>query len=277
MCASVVVFQRKPFFGQKAGLQMVSLRARHLLIFGLFVAGLFAGGPAVAQNSAAAAPVRLTLPEIVDNMAKTNAERNKDLEHYQGKREYELDYKGFPKDLHADMVVLVSYNAPSTVEFTEVSQSGSKLILNRVIKPIMETEQESMKPANHSRVQVTADNYNFTLLDDPESNGCPYVLGVEPKAPNKFLFRGKIWVDGKDFAVCRIEAEPAKNPSFWIKSTAIHHSFMKVEDFWLPAENNSASNIRLGGRATLTIKYEDYQVQPAPGLQAIANLPTASH
>lgn len=256
---------------------MVYLRARHLLISGLLAVSLFAAGPAVAQDSAPAPTVRLTLPEIVDNMARTNAERNKNLEHYQGRREYELDYKGFPKDLHADMVVEVSYNAPSTVEFTEVSQSGSKVILNRVIKPIMETEQESMKPANHARVQVTGDNYNFTMLDEPESNGCPYVLGVEPKVPNKFMFRGKIWVDGKDFAVCRIEAEPAKNPSFWIKSTAIHHSFMKIGDFWLPEENNSASNIRLGGRATLTIKYEDYMVQPVPGLQANSNLPTASH
>jgi hypothetical protein len=232
----------------------------------------------MAQDAApVAAPARLSLSEIVDNMAKTNAQRARDLEHYQGKREYELDYKGFPENLHADMVVRVSYSAPSTVEFTTISQSGSKLILNRVIKPIMTTEQESIQPANRDRVQVTGDNYNFTLLDS-EDNGtsCPYVLGVEPKVPNKFLFRGKIWVNAKDFAVCRIEAEPAKNPSFWIKSTAIHHSFMKVGDFWLPAQNESASNIRLGGRATLTIKYEDYQVQGVSESQAAASVPQAS-
>ena len=257
---------------------MVYSRARYLLIPGLLVASLFLPGLAVAQDAAPeSGPARLSLSEIVDNMAKTNARRAKDLEHYQGKREYQLDYKGFPGDLHADMVVGVSYSAPSTVEFTEISQSGSKLIVNRVIKPILATEQESMQPANYASVQVTAVNYNFTLLDSQDSDsGCPYVLGVEPKVPNKFLFRGKIWVDAKDFAVCRIEAEPAKNPSFWIKSTAIHHSFMKVGDFWLPAENNSASNIRLGGRATLTIKYEDYQVQAAPKFEALATLPLAS-
>jgi hypothetical protein len=257
---------------------MAYRRARNFLVANLLVASLFSGGrAAVAQDAAPeAAPARLSLPEIVDNMAKTNAQRAKDLEHYQGKREYQLDYKGFPGDLHADMVVRVSYSAPSTVEFEVVSQSGSKLILNRVIKPIMATEQESIQPANYSRVQITADNYNFTLLDSQDSgDGCPYELGVEPKVPNKFLFRGKIWVDGKDFAVCRIEAEPAKNPSFWIKSTAIHHSFMKVGDFWLPAANSSASNIRLGGHAILTIKYEDYQVQAAPGLRAIATLPSS--
>jgi hypothetical protein len=252
-------------------------RARCFPVLTLLVAGLLAPARGTAQDSVAV-PARLSLSEIVSNMAKTNARRAKDLEHYQGKREYQLDYKGFPENLHAEMVVRVSYSAPSTVEFTEISQSGSKLIINRVIKPILETEQESIKPANRNGIQVTADNYNFTLLDSEDNDtSCPYVLGVEPKVPNKFLFRGRIWVDAKDFAVCRIEAEPAKNPSFWIKSTAIHHSFMKIGDFWLPAENNSASNIRLGGRAVLTIKYEEYQVQGAPGSQAIASLPPASN
>ncbi len=258
---------------------MVSSQARYFLVAGLLVAGLFSPSRAAAQDaSPSAEPIRLSLPEIVDRLGKTAAENVRDLGHFQGKREYELDYQGFPHQMQADMVVLVSYSAPSTEEFTTVSETGSKLILNRVIKPIMQTEQESLQPANRQRVQITADNYNFTLLDTQDSaDGCPYVLGVEPKVPNKFLFRGKIWVDGKDFAVCRIEAEPAKNPSFWIKSTAIHHSFMKVGDFWLPAENNSASNIRLGGHAKLTIKYEDYQVQAAPGPQVTASLPPSSN
>ena len=83
--------------------------------------------------------------------------------------------------------------------------------------------------------------------------------------PSKLLYHGRIWVDSKDFAVCRIEAEPAKNPSFWIKKTDIHHSYLKVGDFWLPAENQSVSAIRGGGRAVLTIKYQNYEILAARG------------
>ena len=261
---------------------MMRQRSIYILILCLLAAVVLSpvrGGAQETAQGAGAAATRLSLSEIVNNLAKSDDQRAKELVHYQGKREYQIDYKGFPHDLHAEETVLVTYNAPSTVEFTEVSEEGSKLILNRVIRPIMKTEQESIQPGNHERTLITADNYNFTLLDSSaaDGNACPYILGVEPKMPNKFLFRGKIWVNDKDFAICKIEAEPAKNPSFWIKSTAIHHSFMKIGDFWLPAENESASNIRIGGRATLTIKYEDYQVQPAPGLQAIANLPPHSY
>jgi hypothetical protein len=70
-------------------------------------------------------------------------------------------------------------------------------------------------------------------------------------------------VNAKDFAVCRIEAEPAQNPSFWIRQTEIHHAYLKIGDFWFPAENRSVSTLRLGGRATLTIEYGDYKILEA--------------
>jgi hypothetical protein len=64
--------------------------------------------------------------------------------------------------------------------------------------------------------------------------------------------------------VTRIEAEPAENLSFWTKKSEIHCEYKKVRAFWLPARNESVSHIRLGGRATLTIEYKDYQVTDAP-------------
>jgi hypothetical protein len=169
--------------------------------------------------------------------------------------------------MHAQMVVDMTYTAPATEEYKVVSQSGPKWMINLVIKRLMETEQESIEPKIRPSTQVSGQNYNFTMLAPEDAgDGCTYVLGVEPKTPNKFLFRGRIWVDDKDFAVCRIEAEPAKNPSFWIKKTQIHHSFVKVGDFWFPAENKSVSNIRLDGHATLTIKYGDYEIQASHAL-----------
>jgi hypothetical protein len=216
-----------------------------------------------------AAPAHLSLDEIVNHMTVRNAERANALRHYQGTREYQVDYKGFYGNVHAEMVVTVRYDAPATEEFTVVSQRGSKWIIKHVIERLLETEQESIKDQNRAGIEVTSENYYFTLLGTQETgDGCPYVLGVQPKVPTKFLFRGRIWVDAKDFAVCRIDAEPAKNPSFWIKKTEIHHSFVKLGDFWLPAENRSTSDIRLNGRATLTIKYEDYMFPDAPSVQA---------
>jgi hypothetical protein len=87
-----------------------------------------------------------------------------------------------------------------------------------------------------------------------------YILAVEPRTKNKLLYRGRIWVDAEDFAVVRIEAVPAKNPSFWTKETKIEQVYTKVGEFWLPLSNRSNSAIRLGGHAYFTIQYQAYQI-----------------
>jgi hypothetical protein len=89
---------------------------------------------------------------------------------------------------------------------------------------------------------------------------------------NKFLYRGKIWVDSNDFAVTRIEAQPSKSPSFWVKRSDVHHRYQKVDDFWLPAENETESWIRMGGHALLSIEYKEYRIIEAAPLR-----PAESH
>ena len=126
---------------------------------------------------------------------------------------------------------------------------------------MIDAEKEAQEAAIRASVELNTQNYNFTSLERrTNAGGCGYVLGIQPKVPNKFLYRGRIWVDDQDFAVCRIEGEPAKNPSIWITKTEIRHNYQKFENFWLPVENQSVSSLRLGGRATLTIMYQDYEI-----------------
>ena len=243
-------------------------------IFALLSCLLVPAMASFAQDSAEKAAARLTLPEVVARLTERNAERAAELSGFRSERTYQIDYKGIPHAMHAEMVVDLTYSAPATEDFKVVSQSGSKLLVDLVLKRLLDTERESHDDKNRDSVQITGRNYNFTMLDSKDVvDGCSYVLEVEPKVPSKFLFRGRIWVDDKDFAVCRIEAEPAKNPSFCIKKTEIHHSFMKVGEFWLPAQNTSVSHIRLDGSATLTIKYGNYEVQTTHALNMHAPQP----
>ena len=204
----------------------------------------------------------LSTDQVVDNLVRKNQERAQALLHSEGTRVYHLAYRGFPSDRDAEMTVKATYDSPSSKEFTVVSESGSKLILNRVFKKLLEGEKEAAQPAINARTQLNRDNYEFALVGyEPSSTGGQYVLAVTPKARSKYVYRGKVWVDAIDFAVTRIEVEPTQNPSFWTKKSQIHHEYKKVGDFWLPARNESVSYIRLGGRATLTIEYTDYHVR----------------
>jgi hypothetical protein len=223
-----------------------------------------------AQSSIPQEPIesRLNLSQLLDRLVERNAERADALQKFQGRRVYSLVYTGFPSSFHAEMVVNMTYDAPATKEFKIISQSGSQWIIDRILKRLLDAELESMSEENRERGALSPRNYDFSSLerqDTPDS--CSYVVAVQPKTPSKLLYRGRIWVDSKDFAVCRIEAEPAKNPSFWIKKTEIHHSYLKIGDFWLPSENESVSTVRGGGRAVLTIKYQEYEILAARGLK----------
>jgi hypothetical protein len=218
-------------------------------------------GSAFAQAAQSASQIQLTLPQVVEKLVERNGERAKALESYKAKRVYNLDYVGFPSGLHADMAVDMAYYAPATKEFHVTSENGPRWLVNRVLRKLLETEQEAIQEQNRQGIELNPNNYDFKAIAyEQNDSGCTYVLTVEPKIATKFVYRGRVWVDNKDFAVCRIEAEPAKNPSIWIKKTEIRHLYKKVGDFWLPAENQSISTIRFDGRATLTIKYADYEI-----------------
>jgi len=213
---------------------------------------------------------RPTIEQVVDNLVAKNAERTAALQRYQSRRFYRLDYTGFPTSLKAEMVVDMVYEAPATKNFKIVSQSGPKWMIERIFKGLMQAEQEALNSKNRERVALDRRNYEFTGMEFQDTgDGCSYLLTVQPKIPNKLLYRGRVWVNSKDFAVCRIEAEPSKNPSMWIKSTAIHHIYKKFGDFWFPSENESTSTMRVGGHAVLSIQYRNYEILAARPLEEI--------
>jgi hypothetical protein len=221
---------------------------------------------AVAQPSdiPAASPPRLSAEEIVTNLVRRNLERARALGAYQGTRVYRLEYRGFPGSRSAEMTVDVKFRSPGTKEFTIRSENGSKLIIERVFKRMLQSEKEALTEENQAHVALNDDNYRFSLVgNESMPAGLSYILSVEPRTDNKLLYRGRIWVDAADFAVVRIEATPAKNPSFWTKETKIEQVYTKTGDFWLPSSNRSSSNIRLGGHANFAIDYQNYEITDA--------------
>lgn len=251
------------------------MRAPVSMLMALAIALGLAAGPNTAsaqQNTQADTSGQhglFSLEQVVLNLEQRNAQRAAALQQFEGKRTYRMQYRGLLGDKDAEMVVKVSFHAPNVKDFTVVSQSGSKFVIDHVFKKLLEGEQEAAQGENRQDTALTRQNYNFELAGyEITAQGAQYVLNLLPRTRNKFLYRGKIWVDAKDFAIVRIEAEPGRTPSMWIKKTDITHRYLKVNNFWLPAENRTESFIRLGGKATLSIQYQDYRIIKATPLGA---------
>src|SRR5271165_6275330 len=222
---------------------------------------LLIGVPAVAQQANVSAP--LSADAVMGRVVEMNEVRAKGLESYSSVRSYHLECHCVSHK-KADMVVRIDYQAPNNKEFTIVSESGSGTVRDRVFKKLLEAEQESMRAENQQRSAITPENYTFQLSDYQKSDTDElYVIDVQPQSKNKFLFRGRIWVSAKDFAIIRVEGQPAVNPSWWTVKTDFKRSYQKIGDFWLPESNESETKVRVFGTAVLSIEYRDYQVTTA--------------
>ena len=225
-------------------------------------------GRTVAIENLIASP--LSLQQVVERMTKMNRERSEALRNYTSVRVYHLELKGIIHE-SADMVAKMTYRWPDQKEFTIVSEGGSEIMRNRVLKAILTAEKEAMQKENREQTALNMSNYELSLVG-VEGSPQPkyYVLEATPRVKNKFLFKGKVWVDAQDFAVSRIEGQPAKNPSWWTRKNDITYTYQKLGDFWLPARTQSITEVRIFGHTVLNIEYKDYH------LVETRNLETAS-
>ena len=201
----------------------------------------------------------LPVEQIVERMQQHEANQLRELKHYDAVRHYQVQYKGFGTHLAAKMEVELNYNKATGKSFHIVSLNGSKLLCDKVLNRAVESEQEASKDRSSTALNTT--NYRFQLSGTEPVDGRPaYILNVDPLKKSKFLYRGRVWVDSDEYAVVKIDVEPARNPSFWIRGTHIVNTYVKTDGVWLPAKNRSESKIRFGGTALLEIDYGTYHV-----------------
>ena len=89
--------------------------------------------------------------------------RARALKHYHSTRHYAVEYRGFPTDLSASMVVEASFDAASGKSFRIVSQSGSKFLADKVLKRAVDSEKEASQ--DKGSTALTPANYKFNLAE----------------------------------------------------------------------------------------------------------------
>jgi len=206
------------------------------------------------------ADASLDVTKIIDQLYVADDLRNVQMEHYTSIRKYTAENKRFKK--HAEVEVAECYSATAGKQFVTLSESGSRIIRNRVIHKLIDTESEAFTSNIRQQTRFSHENYHFRLLGTEEIEGRPaFVLEVKPKQKEKYLVEGKIWVDQNDFAITKIEGRPAKKPSFWTRSVFFVRRYGKIAGLWLPVLTSSESNVLIAGKSTLEVQYDNYTVQ----------------
>ena len=210
--------------------------------------------------AAAADEAGVQLPtgdEVVARMLARDNERQAALNGYTAARRYVLENRGHNK--RAEMVVRVTCLSDGSKQFETISATGWGGARKFVFPRLLEAEVEAARPGVRERSRIIPENYTFEMVGTTLLGTRPaYMLSIVPRTANKYLTRGRIWIDAEEYAIVRIEGKPAKNPSFWIKSVQFVHTYDKRDSFWFPVSDRSVTDARIFGSTEVTIEYFDY-------------------
>jgi hypothetical protein len=203
----------------------------------------------------------ITTEDVIARLVESDQTRQAQM----GSLSYLCRYKLENKNRRAEMLVSWTRGADGEKRYVILSETGDGGVRSHVFHKLVEAEVEASKPAERGRARITPDNYDFRLVGrDTVGDREAYVLELEPKIQAKYLTRGRIWVDARDFAVIRVEGAPSRNVSFWTKKVDFVQTFEKNGPFWLASSNHSVTDARFFGLADLTLEYFNYELQPAP-------------
>ena len=198
------------------------------------------------------------LNTILSRMEQAQAESHARMSAYSVTREY----KFFGDDQqHAKSQVLakVDFAPPNQKNYTIEQSSGSGQG-EKITRKVLDHEKQMAK-GDTSGAAINRENYDFEYLRCEAINGRrAYLLQLFPKRNDKNLIKGQAWIDAETFHPLRVEGEPMKTPSWWVKSVKYSFTFGPVADMWLQTGMQAVANIRLLGQHTMVARDVNYQV-----------------
>ncbi len=225
------------------------------------VYGQAVGEPAAANSE---------LNTVVAGVTATQVTNHERVRPYTVLREYRLSSEK-QSDAESEVVAEVNFMPPGKKDYSiqnTVGNGRGEKVVRRVL------DHEAEMAGEWTQTAITEANYTFELLGrEPVAGQNCYILQLTPKRDSRDLLKGKAWVDPSTYQIVRIEGEPARTPSWWVKSVKIVLQFADVRGMWMQTSAHADADVRLFGRHTL--ESHDLDVRTADAV-AQARLPRFS-
>jgi hypothetical protein len=155
------------------------------------------------------------------------------------------------------VVADVSFLPPDRKSY-EIKQTSGSGHGEKVVTKVLQHESEMTKAARS--IPISRDDYEFTDMGEQYLNGrrC-YVLGTKAKKNSTSLVNGTVWLDADTYRILRVEGQPPKSPSWWLKSMTVAMNYGWLGGMWMQTSTVGTADVRFFGRHTLTSR--DVQVQ----------------
>jgi hypothetical protein len=240
-------------------------------MIGAMLGMLLATAAAAASGNAGVATAPPDLAKIITSMVQAQEQNRAQHTAYEVVRTYRI-FRPEETDPKSKVTALVSFLPPHLKTYKIEESTGG--ITERVVRNALQHEVELTQDPTKS--EYSPENYDFTLIGQEmlQGNLC-YVLGMQPKRESKDLLQGKAWVDAKTFLIHRVEGQPSKNLSWWIRDVHITLMYNNVNGMWLRTASQASASVRFKGEMKFASRDVDFRpVEDVAALHTTVPLPT---
>jgi hypothetical protein len=135
-----------------------------------------------------------------------------------------------------------------------VREGGSEYVRNKILRGMLNSEQQLVAHGKPLRASLDANNYAFEdggTTDD----GLQRVV-LKGKRKSEGIVNGSLFFEPQGGYVKRIEGRLVKSPSFWVHDVDVTWKFARVGGHVLPVEVSSLGKVRMYGGSKFRMVYD---------------------
>jgi len=156
-------------------------------------------------------------------------------------------------------------SALGRITYQVLGFEGDHTVQKEVIARYIEAEIDAQRE-QQAAMAVTPDNYKFHYKSRGELAGrSVYIFQVTPRAKRDGLFRGEVWIDSATYLKVQEKGYLVKNRSVFLKRVEFTRQYDIRDGMSVPRRTESVADVRLVGKAELTIDYTNFSIGEASG------------
>jgi len=187
------------------------------------------------------------------------------LRSYRARRYLRAENKRF--HARGDLEAITELTQDGTFHYQIISESGSRDVRDRVLRPVLRDEAALWRRGDHRRNALTPENYAF----EPGPNA-PTVdevrVVIKPRRRDVLLVDGALFLSAGDGDLRRVEGRLSKNPSFWTNRVDVVRRYARVGGIRVPFATEAVAHVKLAGRSEFAMTYEYESINGRPVVTA---------
>ena len=159
-------------------------------------------------------------------------------------------------NLRGTLEAMTELTTDGRFTYTVLNEGGSEYIRNKVLRPVLRTEEQLFASNDPSRSALTTANYTLAG-GEPAEDGL-VKLFAKPKRKDISLIDGAVFVTAAEGDLVRVEGRMSKTPSFWATRVDLVRHYERLGGIRVPVRLDTTAKIRFAGTSTMSVVY-DYE------------------